>query len=355
VAADTVDLVGRQKLNDLNWPEVLRIAQKIAIEAHKTQLDKLGYAYIGHPRRVARNAQTVPVGEGVIREAVIAAAWLHDVIEDSPNTKDDLIAKGIPAEVAEAVELVSDPKTGDKDEYYANIAKHPLARAVKLADIADNSNVVRTKWLVDSGVKFNHDKYPHALEVIGLNEAEQDWFDKQVLLQPDRIIYIDMDNVIVDFETGINKLSPATQIKYPNCKNIDDEPGIFALMEPYEDSVAAVKKLAEHNEVYILSTAPWDNPSAWSDKLEWVHRYFGKEQFDEDGNVNWLYKRLIISHNKHLNKGEYLIDDRLANGAGNFKGIHVHFGPADIGEKRDGSHPDWSAVLAYFEAEGLLA
>ncbi len=341
-------------MTDLTWPQVHRIAQEIAIEAHKSQLDKLGYAYIGHPRRVARNAQTVPIADGMTREAVIAAAWLHDVIEDSPNTKEDLIAKGIPADVAEAVELVSDPKTDDKDQYYANIAKHPLARAVKLADIADNSNRVRTQWLVESGVKFNHDKYPNALAALNLTKEEKDWFDEQVLLQPDRIIYIDMDNVIVDFETGINKLSPAAQAKYPNGKNIDDEPGIFALMEPYADSVAAVKKLAERNEVYILSTAPWDNPSAWSDKLDWVHRYFGKELFDEEGNVNWLYKRLIISHNKHLNKGEYLIDDRLANGAGNFKGIHVHFGPADVKEKRDGGHPDWSAVLNYFAKEGLV-
>ncbi|NCG08090.1 MAG: 2-C-methyl-D-erythritol 4-phosphate cytidylyltransferase, partial [Verrucomicrobia bacterium] len=56
---------------------------------------------------------------------------------------------------------------------------------------------------------------------------------------------------------------------------------------------------------YILSTAPWGNPTAWSDKLEWVKKHLGEV----------AKKRLILSHNKQLNKGDYLIDDRSRNGA----------------------------------------
>lgn len=342
-------------MNEINWPEVHKIAQEIAIKAHNQQLDKLGYAYIGHPRRVARNAQTVPMPEE-LRQAAITAAWLHDVVEDSPVTEQDLLDLGIPNEVVEAVSLVSDLKTGDKDEYYRNIAKHPLARAVKLADIADNSNLVRTKWLIENGIKFNHDKYPHALDVIDLDDAEKKWFDRTVLVEPDRIIYFDMDDVIVDFRSGIDAIKDQHPDKDPESHkaNWDEVPGIFAEMKDYEGSIEAVRKLAEFNEVYILSTAPWNNPSAWADKLEWVRKYFGEEQFNEDGSINWLYKRLIISHNKHLNQGEYLIDDRVANGAGNFKGIHVHFGPENSKADRKGDHPDWAAVLDYFKKEGLI-
>jgi 5'-nucleotidase len=50
---------------------------------------------------------------------------------------------------------------------------------------------------------------------------------------------------------------------------------------------------------------------------------------------------VIFSHNKHLNQGDYLIDDRKANGAGDFKGMHIHFGTDEF--------PDWAAVLKYLK------
>ncbi len=82
----------------------------------------------------------------------------------------------------------------------------------------------------------------------------------------------------------------------------------------------------------FLSTAPWLNPSAWIHKLEWIQKYFGKEKDSP------LFKRLIMSHHKNLNKGNYLIDDRTQNGASEFEGEHIHF----LTEK----FPDWYAVLA---------
>ena len=80
---------------------------------------------------------------------------------------------------------------------------------------------------------------------------------------------------------------------------------------------------------YILSTAPWDNPSAWTDKLLWVQKYMGQA----------AYKRLILSHRKNLNLGDYLIDDRVHNGAGEFTGEHIHF--------RTERFKNWDAVLDY--------
>ena len=140
-----------------------------------------------------------------------------------------------------------------------------------------------------------------------------------------------MDNVIVNFKSGIDRLSLEVQTQYEG--NLDEVPGIFALMDPMDGAVESVKQLSERYDTYVLSTAPWANPSAWSDKVKWIHQYFG------DQKETPLYKRLILSHHKHLNDGHYLIDDRLANGAGDFKGMHIHFGQEDW--------PDWKTVTQY--------
>ena len=139
-----------------------------------------------------------------------------------------------------------------------------------------------------------------------------------------------MDNVLVDFPSGISRL-PAPQIeKYDN--NLDDVPGIFSLMDPIDGAVLAFEKLSKKYDTYILSTAPWNNPSAWVDKLHWVKNYLGEP----------AYKRLILSHNKHLNAGDYLIDDRTANGAAEFKGEHIQFGSDKF--------PDWVTVVRYLDS-----
>jgi len=142
-----------------------------------------------------------------------------------------------------------------------------------------------------------------------------------------KTLYIDMDNVLVDFPSGINKLSDEVKAEYEG--DMDDVPGIFALMDPMPGAIKAFNELAKVYDTYILSTAPWNNPSAWKDKIEWVQNYLGEA----------AHKRLILSHNKHLNIGEYLIDDRLANGADKFQGEHIHFGQEQF--------PDWDSVCQY--------
>lgn len=123
-----------------------------------------------------------------------------------------------------------------------------------------------------------------------------------------KTLYIDMDNVLVDFKSGIDQMDEAAKKKYGG--RMDEVPGIFSLMKPMKGAVEAFNLLAEKYDTYILSTAPWENPSAWSDKVTWVKKYLGKE----------AYKRLILSHHKNLNKGDYLIDDRPNNGAEHFEG-----------------------------------
>ena len=144
-----------------------------------------------------------------------------------------------------------------------------------------------------------------------------------------KILYIDMDNVLVDFESGIDRLDERTRVKFAG--RYDEVPGIFGLMYPMPGAVDAYHTLAEAFDTYILSTAPWLNASAWSDKNLWVR--------DHLGDVDTVTKRLILTHHKHLNHGDFLVDDRPNNGAQDFKGEWIEFGK--------GQWPDWPAVTSY--------
>ena len=142
-----------------------------------------------------------------------------------------------------------------------------------------------------------------------------------------KIVYVDMDNVLVNFQSGIDKLSSKQLNEFKG--RYYQVPNIFSLMDPLEGALEAFEKLGSKYDTYILSTAPWTNTTAWQDKIEWVQKYLGK----------LAYKKLILSHHKNLNAGDYLIDDRLRNGAGKFKGEHIHFATD--------KYPDWDTVLNY--------
>ena len=142
-----------------------------------------------------------------------------------------------------------------------------------------------------------------------------------------KIVYVDMDSVLVNFQSGIDALTDEQRQTFKD--DLDDVPGIFSKMKPVDGAIEAYEELTKHFDVYILSTAPWNNPSAWTDKLLWVQKHLG----------DLAYKRLILSHNKNLNAGDFLIDDRTANGAGEFKGEHIHFGQQPF--------TDWRSVITY--------
>ena len=146
-----------------------------------------------------------------------------------------------------------------------------------------------------------------------------------------KTLYIDMDNVLVDFPTGIARITDEQLKEFEG--RLDEVPGIFSLMDPMDGAVSAFNKLADRFDTYILSTAPWENHTAWSDKLIWVKKHLGKK----------AYKRLILSHHKNLNSGDYLIDDRLKNGADKFSGEHIHFGTDRF--------PNWETVCKYLLEE----
>lgn len=142
-----------------------------------------------------------------------------------------------------------------------------------------------------------------------------------------------MDNVLVDFRSAIAQLSADTLREYDD--RLDEVPGIFSLMQPIPGAIESYVQLVELFDTYILSTAPWENPSAWSDKLLWAKRHLGAG----------AYKRLILSHHKNLNVGHFLIDDRTKNGVDKFQGEHIHFGTSKF--------PDWRSVTDYLSERAI--
>ncbi|MCF0198952.1 MAG: PH domain-containing protein [Bacteroidaceae bacterium] len=153
-------------------------------------------------------------------------------------------------------------------------------------------------------------------------------------------IFVDMDGVLVNFQSGIDKLDETTKLKYADDGNgkshYDDVPGIFSLMEPMPGAIDAVRRLQKMDyDLYILSTAPWGNPSAWADKVAWVTKHLD----------DVFHKRVIITHCKDLlaaNDDAFLIDDRTGHGASEFGGRHIQFGTECF--------PDWSTVVDFMKS-----
>ena len=138
-----------------------------------------------------------------------------------------------------------------------------------------------------------------------------------------------MDGVLVDFGGHIEivmRENPYLNEEYVGRE--DEIPNIFRHAPPIEGAIEAVKKLEESGkyELYIATAAPWGNPSAAMDKRLWIVEHFGE----------LFVKRMAITHLKNMLIGDYLIDDRTKNGAGEFTGTHIHFGNNGIG---------WNEVL----------
>jgi hypothetical protein len=97
----------------------------------------------------------------------VARAWLHDVIGDCPIAAEDLKAAGISDEVIAAVVLLTRTIENEGDKYHEAIRENPIALAVKLADIADNTFPTRTARLELKDRARLADKYKTALQLLG--------------------------------------------------------------------------------------------------------------------------------------------------------------------------------------------
>jgi len=109
-------------------------AMQLCYRAHHGQTDKAGVPYVFHPFHLA---------EQMTDEDSAVTALLHDVAEDTEYTLEDLAAMGFSERVLEALRLLTHDPSVPYLEYVASLKENPIARAVKLADLAHNSDTTR--------------------------------------------------------------------------------------------------------------------------------------------------------------------------------------------------------------------
>ena len=117
---------------------IIEKSLEIALKSHIGQSDKAGKPYILHPLRLMMKMTT---------DEEKSAAVLHDVIEDSECTAEDLLKQGIPATVVDAVSSLTKKEGEDYEAFVERVLNKPLAARIKKADIEDNLNVLRLDGL----------------------------------------------------------------------------------------------------------------------------------------------------------------------------------------------------------------
>ena len=131
-------------------------ALKLCFEAHKEQVDKTGMPYVFHPFHLAEQMET---------EETTIIALLHDVIEDSDFTIEDLINMGFDKTVTDAIALMTHKDGVEYMDYVSAIKENPLAKTVKLADLKHNSDLTRLD-IVDEKALMRKEKYSKAIALL---------------------------------------------------------------------------------------------------------------------------------------------------------------------------------------------
>lgn len=138
-------------------------ALKLCFEAHKEQVDKTGMPYVFHPFHLA---------EQMTDEIATVCALLHDVVEDTAYTLEDLRTMEFPEEVIEVLALLTHDETVPYMEYVRDITKNPIAKQVKLADLKHNSDTTRLD-VVDEKAEKRNAKYAEARVILMKEEEKQ--------------------------------------------------------------------------------------------------------------------------------------------------------------------------------------
>ena len=138
------------------YTPLTKAAMKLCFAAHKDQLDKSGIPYVFHPIHLA---------EQMDDEYSTVTALLHDVVEDTSYTFEDLRNFGYPEAVLEALRLLTHDKAVPYMEYVAAVRENPIARKVKLADLRHNSDITRLD-VIDQRALERVKKYREAINFL---------------------------------------------------------------------------------------------------------------------------------------------------------------------------------------------
>lgn len=138
------------------YTKLTKQAMKLCFEAHKDQVDKTGIPYVFHPFHLA---------EQMNDEYTTIIALLHDVVEDTDTTFEDLEDMGYPKEVIDALRLLTHEKYVPYMDYVSKIKDNPLAKTVKLADLRHNSDMTRLDVVDDKAMK-RAEKYRKAIQLL---------------------------------------------------------------------------------------------------------------------------------------------------------------------------------------------
>ena len=138
------------------YTDLTKKAMLLSYNAHHGQYDKGGLPYVFHPFHLAEQMRT---------EETVVIALLHDVIEDTEYTLDDVSGMGFPKAVLDALACLTHDKTVPYMDYIANIKKNPLARVVKIADLRHNSDVSRLNAVDEDSVRRVR-KYEEAIALL---------------------------------------------------------------------------------------------------------------------------------------------------------------------------------------------
>ena len=124
-------------------------ALRLCFDAHREQVDKTGLPYVFHPFHLAEQMKD---------EYTTVCALLHDVVEDTDYSLDDLRSMGYPDEVVDALALLTHDPAVPYMDYVKVIATNPIARKVKMADLRHNSDLSRMdevdEWALKRTVKY---------------------------------------------------------------------------------------------------------------------------------------------------------------------------------------------------------
>ena len=138
------------------YTESTKKALKLCFEAHKDQKDKSSLPYVFHPFHLAEQMES---------EETTIVALLHDVVEDSAYTIEDLKNMGFSEAVTDAVALMTHADGVDYMDYVSAIKNNPIAKAVKLADLRHNSDITRLD-VVDEKALERREKYKKAIALL---------------------------------------------------------------------------------------------------------------------------------------------------------------------------------------------